>query len=295
MTIETVTTHANHEIVPVLHVWGWEIVVYLFLGGLVAGLFVLAAALELKRGAPPRSRALEHVPLLALVLLSAGMGALFLDLSHKLHVFRFYLAFRPTSPMSWGAWILVLVYPVGLLLWLYDGRHRRALLWTAIATGAGLGVYTGLLLGTMPARPLWNSALLGPLFLASGISSGAALLTLLAGDGEERRTLVRWDAWAIGAELAVLALLLLGWSTGGAVSKAAASAFLGGPYTAVFWSLVVVAGLLVPLAMDAFEARRHLRFSVVTPLLVLSGGVALRWVLLVAGQRVAAPLLSLVR
>ncbi len=292
MTIETVTTHANHAVVPVLHVWGWEIVVYLFLGGLVAGLFVLASALELKSGAPARSRAFENVPLLALVLLSAGMGALFLDLSQKLHVFRFYLAFRPTSPMSWGAWILVLVYPVGLLLWLYEGKHRRALLWTAIATGAGLGVYTGLLLGTMPSRPLWNSALLGPLFLASGISSGAALLTLLAGDEEERRTLVRWDAWAIGAELAVLALLLLGWSTGGAVSEAAAAAFLGGPYTAVFWSLVVVAGLLVPLAMDAFEARRHLRFSVVTPLLVLSGGVALRWVLLVAGQRVAAPLLT---
>lgn len=304
--LETVTTRANPLVDPALHVWGWEIVVYLFLGGLVAGLFVLAALLELRAGRAPRSRAFAAVPLLALGLLSTGMLALWLDLAHRFWAWRFYAAFRPTSPMSWGAWILVLVYPVGLLLWLsgigedaaarlplssslapltaWARGHRRGLLHTAVAMGAGLGVYTGLLLGTLPARPLWNSALLGPLFLTSGISSGAALLALLASDEEERKTLVRWDALAIGAELAILALLFVGWSSGGAVAERAAAAFLGGPFTAVFWSFVVVAGLLVPLAMDLAEARRHLRFTAAGPVLVLLGGLALRWVLLVAGQ-----------
>ena len=40
------------------------------------------------------------------------MTTLFLDLEYKLHVFRFYTSFEPTSPMSWGAWILVLIYPL---------------------------------------------------------------------------------------------------------------------------------------------------------------------------------------
>ena len=50
--LETVTTRANAQIDPSLHVWGWEITVYLFLGGIVAGILVLTAALELASGAP---------------------------------------------------------------------------------------------------------------------------------------------------------------------------------------------------------------------------------------------------
>ncbi len=43
-------------------------------------------------------------------------------------------------------------------------------------------------------------------------------------------------------------------------------------------------GLLLPLAIDLFEAKRHLGFTAAAPVLVLAGGVSLRWILLVAGQ-----------
>ena len=33
-----------------------------------------------------------------------------------------------------------------------------------VVLGVALGIYTGILLNTMVARPLWNSAILGPLF-----------------------------------------------------------------------------------------------------------------------------------
>ena len=39
--------------------------------------------------------------------------------------------------------------------------------------GIALGIYTGILLSAMVARPLWNSAILGPLFLFSGLSAAA--------------------------------------------------------------------------------------------------------------------------
>ncbi len=163
-------------------------------------------------------------------------------------------------------------------------RHRGALLKSSVVLGVGLGIYTGMLLGTMPSRLAWNSALLGPLFLASGISTGAAFLLLQRLDGAEAKILVRWDAQAIAAELLLIALMLAGWATSGAAGRFAAGLFLGGPYTAVFWSVVVVAGLLVPLAMEAIEARRHLKFVAIVPVLILSGGLALRWILLVAGE-----------
>ena len=63
-----------------------------------------------------RGDALRLMPFGALALLSVGMLALWLDLAHKLWAWRFYIFFHATSPMSWGAWILVLIYPVGLLL-----------------------------------------------------------------------------------------------------------------------------------------------------------------------------------
>jgi len=321
-TIEVTTTRANHLIDPSLAIWGMEIPIYLFLGGVVAGIMVLLAAMELQRGERPRSAGVRAMPLVAIGLLTVGMVALFLDLELQHHAFRFYLAFRPSSPMSWGSWILLLVYPSLLLLglgalseqqrvametwkvvrWLrlgglLDGafaladRHRRAVLLASLIGGVALGAYTGLLLGTLGARMQWNSALLGPLFLASGVSTGAAAL-LLAGPSEAcQRWLVRWDIVAIAVELALLALLLLGYATGGAGGDLAAANLLGGAYTPYFWSLVVVLGLAVPFALNVLELRRHLPLTRFAPALILVGGLALRGVLVFAGQDTSYALL----
>src|SRR5512138_886697 len=295
---------------PQLHVWGWEIPVYLFLGGMAAGAMILTALVAAR---PERSRVARWLAFAAPVLVSAGMGALFLDLAFKLHVWRFYLAFRWTSPMSWGAWILVLVYPVSLvaaLAGLDDAQAERAfafcerlrlgglaraarrfgleraprLRWASVLVGAALGVYTGILLSTLGARALWSSALLGPLFLVSGVSTGTALLLLFRLSDEERHLLARWDRIAIGLEVAVLLLFLAGLATSGADGRAAAGLLLGGPFTAPFWALVVAAGLAVPFLLEALETRLRLPATVAAPVLVLAGGLALRFILVAAGQ-----------
>lgn len=293
---------------PQLHVWGWEIPVYLFLGGMAAGAMILTALLAAR---PERSRVARWLPFAAPVLVSIGMGALFLDLANKLHVLRFYLAFRWTSPMSWGAWILLVVYPVTILQGLAAladdqvdalaaragplagavraGRafalpRERALRTWAVGTGIGLGVYTGILLSTLGARALWGSALLGPLFLASGLSTGAALLMLFRVSPEERSLLARWDLLAIGLEVALLVLLLVGLASGDAASRGAADLLLGGRFTGQFWALVVIAGLAVPAALELLETRLHLAATWVAPALVLVGGLSLRWILVAAGQ-----------
>jgi formate-dependent nitrite reductase membrane component NrfD len=101
---------------------------------------------------------------------------------------------------------------------------------------------------------------------------------------EERHVLARWDLAAIGVEVVLLALVLVGLSTGGADARAAAGLLLGGSFTAQFWALVVAAGLAVPALLELLEFRLHLRASAVTPALVLVGGLALRWVFVAAGQ-----------
>lgn len=328
--VEIVTNRKNPHIDPHLEIWEWQIPSYLFVGGLVAGLMVLISALELRRKQPARGRAAPWLPLVALALISLGMFFLFLDLANKEHVYRFYLAFRPTSAMSWGSWILLLVYPaLGLLflggldaglrerllgwgpvralrlgtpltfLFTLADRHRARVLWTSLFVGVGLGVYTGLLLGTMVARPVWNSAVMGPLFLTSGVSTGAALMLLAHRVGERGRTvdeteddthtLVRWDIAAIAIELVLLLVLLIGFATGSAASRAVAASLLGGPYTAVFWSVIVLGGLFVPLVLNLLEVRRRLPMTAYAPAFVLIGGLALRFFFVAAGQASGIP------
>ncbi len=304
---------ARHSLMvdPHLHIWGWEIPVYLFLGGMAAGTMILGAIAALRR--PERSPALRWLNFAAPVLVSVGMGALFLDLAGKLHVWRFYLAFRPASPMSWGAWILVVVYPVTLLFALggldeaqagkaiavagrfgLGGLARRGrelararyprLAWLNLGTGVALGLYTGILLGTLGARALWSSALLGPLFLVSGLSTGAAFMLLFGITPEEKALVLRWDLLAIGLEMLILVLFFAGLLTGGADGRAAARLLLGGSFTAEFWTLVVIAGLVLPLGLEALEKRLRLEATAIYPLLVLLGGLSLRWILVAAGQ-----------
>jgi len=304
---------ARHSLLidPHLHIWGWEIPVYLFLGGMAAGLLILTSLLAMRPG--ERTPSARWLGFAAPALVSVGMAALFLDLSFKWHVFRFYLALRPASPMSWGAWILVVVYPVSLLAALAGlddaqaeraaalasrvglgravralrdagARHVARLRWANVAVGIALGVYTGILLSTLGARALWNSALLGPLFLVSGVSAGAAFMLFFGLNGDERHFVTGWDLVAIGLEGVLLVLFLVGLATSGADGKAAAELLLGGRYTAVFWSLVVIAGLAVPWGLEVLETRLGFRATAMAPLLVLLGGFALRWVMVAAGQ-----------
>lgn len=318
---EYTSTRSNALIDPGLHVWHGEVPAYLFLGGLVAGVMVLTGLWMLRDPEKARSRALSLLPWAAPVLLSLGMLFLWLDLENRWNVARFYLTFELASPMSWGAWILLAIYPASILLALrmlpaelracplsklarrvgrtalgqrleasftrlmqwVDG-HTRGIALANVVLGAGLGIYTGILLGSLGARPLWSSAILGPLFLVSGLSTGAAFMMLYGLKDSERITLGRADMTLIVVELALIGLWLTGLMTGGAVSREAAGVILGGPYTAAFWTLVVSLGLLAPLAAEWLELRHDEVPGRLAAVLVLVGGFALRWILVYAGQ-----------
>ena len=65
--LEITTTRHNPLVDPVLAVWSWEIPLYLFVGGVVAGMMVLGglAMLRVARGDDTGKFFSMHTPLLA--------------------------------------------------------------------------------------------------------------------------------------------------------------------------------------------------------------------------------------
>lgn len=305
-----VTARTNAMIDPSLHIWTWEVAMYLFLGGLTAGVMVFAALMTVLKKDEEAPFATTRLALFAPIVLSLGMTTLFLDLEHKLFVFRFYTSFQITSPMSWGAWILIFIYPISILQilstfrsgygnlaefadrlaigsWLLDTceKWRREIAMIAIPFAVALGIYTGILLSAFGARPFWNSGVLGPLFLISGMSTAAALVALIAKEHAEKALFTRIDLVLIVVEIMLVALFLINLATGSGQQIEALQLVTGGPYTFVFWTLFIGLGLLLPLLLELLEITGvNKSLAMLAPVLVLIGGYALRQIVLDAGQ-----------
>jgi formate-dependent nitrite reductase membrane component NrfD len=335
---EITLTGANAMTFPNMATWGWEIAVYLFLGGLVAGLMIFGGALNLV-AAQKFQRALLISNLTALPILGIGMLFLLFDLSNKINVWRFYTTFQLTSPMSWGAWILlfamivlalkfVSVIPaprattilgaklfqpiptdveeakeaiikkpsalVRLLEWKWNAlyalaqfahKHDTTISLASILLGIGVGFYTGILLSSIPSRPLWNSSVIAPLFLISGLASGGAFLCLFI-PHDEHELLVPFSVLTCGVELIFLLAYAINMIYGAQGDQRAGGVLFNGIFAALFWGVVVLLGLIVPATIESFDAlKRPLAFvpARVPPLLKLTGGVALRFVIVYAG------------
>jgi formate-dependent nitrite reductase membrane component NrfD len=303
---ELTTTRHNELIDPSLHIWGWEIPVYLFIGGLVAGIMIISGYFTLKGQYKKNVFSSFYLPHISLVLLTLGMLALFLDLEHKPYVWRLYTTFKIASPMSWGAWILILVYPAlwaNTLIRIPDRFNNIVPAFDKLSQkinehpfliknigilnillGILLGMYTGVLLSSIGARPLWNSAMLWMLFLVSGLSSAAAFVHVIAPDKHERVLLAKADNAFLTLELFVIGGFISGLLTSTSVHIEAAYLILKGPYAPAFWVLVVGMGIVLPLFVQLLAVNEKVKHTVIPPLFVLAGGLVLRFVIVYAGQ-----------
>ena len=301
-----VSGRMNHLIDPQLHIWHWHIPLYLFLGGLAAGILFFAALYTILGKEKEYPTAVKIAPFLTPVLLTVGLLALLLDLNHKLYFWRLYTVIRLESPMSWGAWTLMVVTPLSIIWcalnikaifpdwdwkykWIYDvdaffRKYMKTISWTMLISSLILGVYTGILFSAFNARPLWNTSILGPLFLTSGLSTGAAAIILLSKNPHERHNMARIDLMLIGIELFLIVHMFMGFLASTQVHIDAASLFLGGPYTTPFWLFVVTLGLAVPALLEFLEIRGFKMPAFIAPALVIFGGLVFRFVIAYAGQ-----------
>lgn len=299
--VEITTTNINPNTIPHLHVFEWQIPVYLFLGGLSAGLLVLSAIKILTNRDAVNSRAVKWASLLAPVVLSIGMFFLLLDLTYKIHVWRFYTAFVPTSPMSWGSWALIIFMPfaglqalilfkeelgklplVPMIVRLSEG-FLKEIAAVNVFMGSFIGIYTGILLSSFFARPLWASPILGALFLLSGLSAGAALMLILA-EKEEKHFFSKADMMLITIEAVAIILFIIGSLMGTESVREAMTFLISGPYAMWFWGLTILGGIVIPLFFEGLELAGYAKYTVIVPLLVLVGSLSLRFIIVYAGQ-----------
>jgi len=301
-----VSGRMNPLVDPHLNIWHWPIPLYLFLGGMAAGILFFAALYYL-RGKEDEYRVTVRIaPLLTPLLLVIGLIALFIDLRHKLYFWQLYTNIKLQSPMSWGAWTLMVITPASFiwsalhirdvipswnwkykwLIWLegFFNRYKKILAWVILLYALILGVYTGILLSAFNARPLWNTSILGPLFLASGLSAGAATIILMSNNSEEREYFLKIDLVIIAVELFLIVHMFMGFLASTQVQIEAARMFLGGEYTAQFWIFAVILGMIIPALLEIMELRRFHIPSVIPSLLVLFGSLMLRFIIVYAGQ-----------
>lgn len=302
--------------------WGWYVILYFFLGGIAGGVYFIATMLDLV-GDPRDEDAVRLGYFLAFPLVVICGLLLFVDLGKPLRFWHLLIqSERPPlpilkswSPISIGSWILtgfgffafisfvhVLVHSGRLTWaplvradrWAHERPRPLRVLWGVLGAfiGFALAGYTGVLVsGT--SLPFWHNArLMGALFLASGASSGYALLILLLlrrGRSPHDVTvekLERADRLAIALELLILVLML-------ALLGSVARPLIAGGFGVVFWIGVVLVGLVLPLVLHwrgggwPGRAERRVMLSAAC---VLVGGFLLRFVVVMSPQWPRVPL-----
>lgn len=291
---------------PYLNIWHWEIPIYLYLGGLAAGIMFFAGLFTVMGKEKEMETTVKWAPFLVPVALVVGLFALFLDLKHQLYFWRLYTTIRIESPMSWGAWTLMFITPLSMVWaatylkeaipnwkWRFSIvdqleaiaiKYRKHMAWAMMGLAVILGVYTGILLSAFNARPLWNTSILGPLFLVSGMSTGLAAIMWMTKSHKERTILSKIDIALIGVELFLIIHLMMGFLAATEVQIEAAQLFLGGDFTVTFWVFIIILGLIVPAFLETLELFGFKIPMWIPSLLILFGGLMLRFVMVEAGQ-----------
>lgn len=272
--------------------WSWQPALYLFLGGMGAGAFVMAAVLFLIDRT--RHRLIVCVSMWA-ALASLAVGLLLL-LSELITPARGLLMWQSfghfTSWMTYGAWgafaamavfavsALLATRPVGVWLatkWKWFEKHgvalRRVLAVVGIVLGAFVAVYTGMLLMSAGGVPLWNTPLLPALFTVSAFDTGVALVEIVAVLLSKKDALApkarvimeRVVVVLVLVECVVMAAFLASMlgaddqTAMGATAASSAALLVSGGLAACFWGMVVACGLVLPLVMAAAGLVLHRR------------------------------------
>ena len=297
--------------------WPWPIAVYLFLAGISGG--AVAVALMLNRY---RNQVAENTPVLkaatlvGFVTIVLGMICLVADLTNPLVFWRILIYYNLTSVMSLGVIALLFYIPLvfvlmlvafrkevkgcGALAWLdgiigaFDGI-RGALQWIVLILAITICAYTGFLISALIRFPLINTAVLPALFIASGLSAGAAAAKLVAVGcfGEEEHSadmkLLHGAEWPIiaaewpvmAAEALCIFMIAVSLISGNAAAQAAVEAFVSGTWSTVFWVGVVGVGFVLPVLLNFVKSTASFYLA---GLCSVVGMLCLRHFILYAGQ-----------
>ncbi|MGH7824982.1 MAG: NrfD/PsrC family molybdoenzyme membrane anchor subunit, partial [Candidatus Binatia bacterium] len=194
---------------------------YLFFGGLAAGMFIVAVATDIagvwSRRALAASRIVAY-GVLPILILAGFFLTIHLGKPERGLLFPIFFT-NYNSWMTRGGWILgvsAILMVLYAVLWFFGTGWtlRRIIGLVGLIPAVGLALYTGLLLSGSGYVPLWSREYLPPLFLTSGLNTGLAAAGLLAffawpwlgPSGLSPRPVIRWFG------IVLMALILFeGW------------------------------------------------------------------------------------
>ena len=289
--------------------WTWYILGYFFFAGLSGGSYILASFLRLfgKSVDEPAARLGYYIAFPALLPCPV---LLTLDLGKPLRFYHMLFTFKWWSPMSVGAWALVvfgaMVTASFVEVLVRDGKLRMGLLrgavrlldgflgkpWAFVGALFGLFIagYTGVLL-SVSNQPVWSDTwALGGLFLASGLSGSAALMGWLVRfrhDAEPTASVIGVSERMFQVlELVLIAVFAITLIQAGAFGRA-----FGYPWIMLWlvaW-LGIVGGLSFRSARpspgpDGTLATSRVHTATLTMMLVLIGILALRAAVIFSAQ-----------
>ena len=303
--------------------WGWQVALYLFLGGLGAGVFIVATLLGLVRRKRHR-RAIAVSYWVAVACIAAGLLSLLSEVIHPGRVLVIWQSFSHLSSWmalgAWGALMALLAFFVTaflttkktseLLSGVWEARPglrrrlRTAFSLVGLALALFMAFYTGMLLKGAEGIPFWNSWLLPCLFVISALGAGVnvvAALAVLTGSAKKvsrkRRRLIAGVVIIAATVESVLLFLYLESMLQGGLSAASTQRFAAqtsaellvfGNCSSLFWGLVVAGGLAAPLVASVLsiflKSGAGWKVLVVGAVLTVLGDCTLRFLILHVGM-----------
>ncbi len=240
--------------------------------------------------------------LLAIALLVGGLAVLVLDLGRPDRLIVTMTNFNFTSIFTWnillytGFMVIVAIYIYtqmarGLPSYAVKTAGLAAFLWRLILTTG-----TGSIFGWLVARQAYDAAIMAPLFIVLSFAIGMASFLLVV------MGITRMTGRAFGPELrtrlarllAIFIAALLYFTTVQHLTNIYAAehwgveTFIlrdGGIYTFLFWGVQVLIGGLVPMGILFHPTLgKQARMVVLSSLLVIAGGFAQLYVIVIGGQ-----------
>jgi protein NrfD len=283
------------------HTWRWPIASYLFLGGLGGGMLAVAAAADLFFGI---GDLFALGSLIGAIAIGLGSALLVFDLGRPFFFWRVFS--RQKAILTFGAWMLTLAMLCGLIYflsflsfipWFSIEGVRLSFAWICLLLGLGTAIYTGVFIGTIKARPFWNSPVLPVLFLISALSTGVALQSLLvpvqilsvnANDISGLLTsLHALDAILIILEIIILlSYVFIMYKSSTVTASRIAATWINGDKKIQFWVGMILIGLVLPLVFYIVNIHTIIPLGAS---LVLIGGIILRFLVIYTDSRVMLP------
>jgi formate-dependent nitrite reductase membrane component NrfD len=287
-----------YGIPPIKHAhWTWQIPVYFWIGGIGAGVHLFSTIAQILGHKDEALTRTSRYTVLGTMILSPIL--LIWDLGRPERFYNMLRILKLRSPMSTQSWS---VFAFGNLSGLIAARQAaddgllgdgnplvrlsklipaRFLSILAMPVGLNVGSNTGNLISATSV-PLWarNWLFMGPTFLASGLSTALAWLSLvlhLTNSGEKKtlRTLHRAEKAIIVIEAGLMAASLARMSRWSKplFSREVAPLFVGG---------TLLGGLVAPMALLFGKETR--KKSLLASILVLAGGLAFRFAIIKGGR-----------